>query len=251
MTDVITVAQTDSSQSEIRRRLDADPRLSWGFTVRALRQTAGRGRLGRRWESEGHEVLMWSTWLPAELPAGDMPMLTLAAGLALTDVLGAGLRLKWPNDLLDDYDRKLAGILAEGIFEPGGPRGAIVGVGLNLAWNGKGPPEGLRGRAVSLAELGVQAADPVAAIVEPWLARLRRRVDQLLDGGSRRYAFVADYNARLRDTRRLVRVEAVDGKTVLGYIEGIDETGGILVRRADGSGRIRTHVGELFLDDRP
>lgn len=120
MTDVVTVEHTDSSQSEIRRRLEADPGLGWGYTVRALRQTAGRGRLGRRWESDGHEVLMWSTWLPAELPAGDMPMLTLAAGLALTDVLGPGLRLKWPNDLLDDGDRKLAGILAEGVFDHGG-----------------------------------------------------------------------------------------------------------------------------------
>lgn len=91
----------------------------------------------------------------------------------------------------------------------------------------------------------------MTVLVEPWLAALRHRLDQLQDRGPGRRAFIDDYNARLRDLARPVRVEGVDGGTVLGYIEGIDETGGILVRRADGSGRIRTHVGELLLDDRP
>ena len=100
----------------------------------ARAQTAGRGRLGRRWESPPGEgvylsLIVASTLVP---PVG---ALTLAAGLAVLDTcaaLGAqGAMLDWPNDGVVG-DAKLAGILTESRgLDPAAPAW-VVGVGLNI-----------------------------------------------------------------------------------------------------------------------
>lgn len=248
MYEILTLARTDSTQTEVRRMLAERGDLAWGCTVRALTQTAGRGRLGRQWQSEGQDVLMWSTWLPLPAAPEAAPMLTLAAGLALADTLTVSVRLKWPNDIMTGEGRKLAGILAEAVFDGNSFRGAIVGIGLNLRWGEQGPPADLALTAATLAELGAFVRDGAQEVIEPWLKALDRRLRQLRN---ERDAFVADYNTRLLDGTRQVRLEGVDAAPVVGYIEGIDAEGGVWLRRADGAGRLRTTVGELSLIDRP
>ncbi|MFG6486391.1 biotin--[acetyl-CoA-carboxylase] ligase [Roseateles sp. BYS78W] len=104
--------------------------------VSADRQTAGRGRLGRAWQSDqrGDDAsLTFSVALP--LPAGlDLSGLSLAVGCTVADVLdpaGDRIRLKWPNDLFLD-GAKLGGILIETVPLPGERRGVVIGIGLNL-----------------------------------------------------------------------------------------------------------------------
>jgi len=96
-----------------------------GLVVVADHQTAGRGRQGRRWESEPGTSLLVSVVL-RPVPA----LVTLAAGVAAAEacaaVAGAGVRLKWPNDVMAD-EGKLGGILSELVGDA-----AIVGLGMNL-----------------------------------------------------------------------------------------------------------------------
>jgi BirA family biotin operon repressor/biotin-[acetyl-CoA-carboxylase] ligase len=191
---------------------------------------------------------MWSTWLPLRLAPDEAPLLTLAAGLAVTDVLTIPVRLKWPNDVLAPDGRKLAGILTEAVFEGSSLCGAVVGVGLNVSWGPHGPPAELSGSAVSLREVGLAVTDGARDVIEPWIDALTRRVQELQ---LHRERFVADYNAHLLDRLRPVRLEGVDGGQVVGYIEGIDASGGVWLRRSDGGGRLRTTIGELSLIDRP
>jgi BirA family biotin operon repressor/biotin-[acetyl-CoA-carboxylase] ligase len=98
----------------------------------ASRQTAGRGRLGRAWQSDD-AALTFSIALPwpAEL---DLAGLSLAVGCTVADTLdpaGERLRLKWPNDLFLD-GAKLGGILIETAALPTGERGVVIGIGLNV-----------------------------------------------------------------------------------------------------------------------
>ncbi|NMG73577.1 biotin--[acetyl-CoA-carboxylase] ligase [Aromatoleum diolicum] len=99
------------------------------------RQTAGRGRRGRQWQSWPGASLTFSTlwrFAPgAPVPAG----LSLVAGLAVVRALEklgvSGLQLKWPNDVLVN-GHKLAGILVELLPGRGRTPAAVVGIGVNL-----------------------------------------------------------------------------------------------------------------------
>lgn len=100
--------------------------------VSASRQTAGRGRLGRAWQSDDAS-LTFSLALP--LPADlDLSGLSLAIGCTVADTLDPGgerIRLKWPNDLFLD-GAKLGGILIETVPLSQERRGVVIGIGLNL-----------------------------------------------------------------------------------------------------------------------
>jgi BirA family biotin operon repressor/biotin-[acetyl-CoA-carboxylase] ligase len=132
-----------------------------GLVIYAEKQTEGRGRKARRWESPPGVGLYFSIVVRPSQPVSCWPILTLVAGVALAQAVeelpaaqagGLAVDLKWPNDLMVS-DKKAAGILFETTGKPGGSFGAVVGVGINV-----GPesfPEGLRDRATSLSQAGV------------------------------------------------------------------------------------------------
>ena len=129
---VEVLPQIDSTNTELMRRAKAgqlDPVL-----LVAEHQTAGRGRLGRQWHSEGAgtgaiRALAFSLGLP--LAPARWSGLSLAVGVSVAQSLHPDLRLKWPNDIWL-HDRKLGGILIEtGSF--GDVRYAVIGVGINIA----------------------------------------------------------------------------------------------------------------------
>src|SRR5258708_28740669 len=91
-----------------------------GSIVVADHQTAGRGRLDRRWESPPGTALLVSFVLRPN------PVLSLAAGVAAAHACGAGVRLQWPNDPL--LDRAKGG----GIPIEGTPATAGCGIGIHL-----------------------------------------------------------------------------------------------------------------------
>jgi len=118
----------------------ADPGAVSGAVVVADEQTAGRGRLDRRWETPPGRALLVSLVVaglhlptrPAQLP--------MIAGLAVLDAVtqAVGLhhfRLKWPNDLvavLPSGPVKVAGLLAESSLDSQGVRYAVLGIGVNV-----------------------------------------------------------------------------------------------------------------------
>ena len=116
------------STSDRARRLAEDGRRLPAIVV-ADRQSAGRGRRGRRWESDSKRGL----WLTA-VAAGhgrEAPALPLRVGLAVSRALESftpevRIEIKWPNDIVVG-DRKLGGILCERV-----PGAVLIGIGLNL-----------------------------------------------------------------------------------------------------------------------
>jgi len=139
---VEVVAEIDSTSTELMRR--AREGRHRPVLLVAERQTAGRGRLGRNWQSAQHErdpaSLTFSLGLP--LAPRDWSGLSLAVGVSVAESLdpdgAAGVGLKWPNDLWVE-DRKLGGILIEtALFQPqASQRYLVIGIGINV-----GPREG-------------------------------------------------------------------------------------------------------------
>ncbi|MHC9085704.1 biotin--[acetyl-CoA-carboxylase] ligase [Luteimonas sp. RIT-PG2_3] len=105
----------------------------------AERQTGGRGRRGRKWQSPLAGSLAMSVLRGFEGGLARLSGLSLVAGVATVDALhGLGLlqaRLKWPNDIVvrdGGVLHKLGGILVEGGGEHAGPVRGVIGIGLNL-----------------------------------------------------------------------------------------------------------------------
>jgi BirA family biotin operon repressor/biotin-[acetyl-CoA-carboxylase] ligase len=169
--------------------------LPIGSIVVAEHQTAGRGRLDRRWEAPRGTALLVSFVVHPH------PVLSLAAGVAAAQACGRGVRLKWPNDLVLD-GLKVGGILVEVTR-----RTAICGVGINLSW-----------------------APPGAAKLDEDRDRLLDRLREEID----RWA-VADVSVVLSQWRELsdtlgrhVRVEQ-GGTVIEGTAEDIGPAGELIV----------------------
>ena len=175
-------------------------------------QTAGRGRLGRTWEAPPAGAnLLCSVLLSASgLPVTRLHLATAAVAVAarsaaqsLAPELGTGI--KWPNDLVDSADRKLAGVLAEA-EQPW----VVVGIGMNVGW----APEG----AARLGD-GVTRDEVLSAL----LASLSPLVDDWSTVASQ-------YRAGCVTLERTVRVEMPDpADTFTGVAADIDEDGHLLV----------------------
>ena len=210
-----------------------------GLVVVADEQTSGRGRRGRQWSSPpGAGVYLSFLFRPAssgsEQPA--ISLLTLAAGVAVREAIlcatGLAADLKWPNDVMIGR-RKLAGILAEAVGIGTGHEVVILGVGVNvLAAAHAGD---VSQRATSLQGECGREIDR-ARVLEELLVAVARRYDDL------RHAQAGDI---LREWRAaapsasgmLVEWAAHDGVR-RGTTMGIDESGALLVRTADGVERI-------------
>ena len=211
---------TDSTN--LRARELAAAGAPHGTLVTAGEQRAGRGRQGRTWTAPAGRGLLCSMVIRAP-----DPLLSLRAGLAVADVSGPAVRVKWPNDVLV-AGRKVAGILVEGRPQDGW---AVLGIGLNVAVEPADLPPELRDVA---GGLGLTAAD-----VEPTLVSLLAALQRWLDAGQD--AVRAGFAARDALAGEVVRW--ADGE---GRAAGIDAGGGLRVIRADGS-EVVLSAGEVHL----
>jgi BirA family biotin operon repressor/biotin-[acetyl-CoA-carboxylase] ligase len=209
----------------------------------AERQTAGRGRRGRRWSSPlaAHVYLSLSRRFDGGL-AG-LQGLSLAVGVAAADALHAlgyrQVRLKWPNDLVAD-GRKLGGILVEIGGEAGGPMRVVVGLGLNVAM----PASAARDIDQPWCDLASLAATPPSrqavcvALLDallPMLARFEREGLAAFVEGWARHDVLAGQRVRLH----------VGDRVVEGVALGIAADGALRLREADGERH--HHAGEASL----
>jgi BirA family biotin operon repressor/biotin-[acetyl-CoA-carboxylase] ligase len=219
---VEVVPQIDSTNSELMRRARAG-RLEPVLLV-AEQQTAGRGRLGRKWISK--QALTFSLGMP--LSPSDWSGLSLAVGLSVAQSLHPDLRLKWPNDVWW-RGRKLAGILIETAnwCDNSAIRYAVVGVGINID---EPDGAGLSIPAAWLREIWPNIDAPLALrrIAEPLLQTIK--------------AFEAHGFAPLqqrfnqRDALAGVAVTLSDG--TVGTALGVDGVGALQVQTAQGLKKI-------------
>lgn len=223
-----------------------------GTVVVADRQTAGRGRLGRRWRAPVGTCLLCSILFRPRLSASQVNRLTMLCSLAAADAVkelaGIEASLKWPNDLVVESQasdhglhgwHKLAGILTETGMVGDRLDFAVVGIGLNVNVPTDVLPE-LAPKATSvLAETG-REVDRLA-LLAALLKGIEHRYKQLQAGENPR----DEWAARLVTLGERVAVTA--GERVLtGVAESVDENGALLLRTSDGK-RHRLLAGDVTL----
>lgn len=205
------VAETGSTNADL---LEAADRLPGRTVRRTDHQTAGRGRLDRRWDAPPGTNLLVSFLFrdddPAGVPGGGaaaavvlMRRLGIAAVAAARATVGAEARLKWPNDVLLD-GRKLAGMLAQRA-----PGVTVIGLGLNVGW----APDGA-------ARLGDVAPADV-------LATLLAAFDEF--AGATPAEVHARYTGLLDTIGRRVRVEMPGDAELVGRATGVEPDGRLIV----------------------
>ena len=237
---IVRFDEIDSTNEEARRRAIAgDMGPAW---LVARSQSAGRGRLGRQWDSpEGNLFATGLLSYPGS--AAQAALASFAAGLAVIDAAKmagaetAALRLKWPNDVLAD-GAKMAGILIE-TGSAGGTLWMAAGFGVNV----KTAPA-VPGRATAcLTDLpgagGVTAERLLGALDIAFRARLSRLAAEGFQ------PVRADWLAKAAYLGERVSVPQ-GADRVEGVMKDLDEDGALVVELADGS---LTHVraGEISI----
>lgn len=215
---------TVTSTHDVLREL-AEHGAPEGTMVLAESQTAGRGRLGRRWlATPGSALLLSVLFRPPEPFLTYAPRLLMLCGLALRDAVAAvtGMlpALKWPNDLIVEHGeqwRKLAGMLAEIGVVAGEAPFLMVGVGLNVAV----PAEQLAAVAPAATSLLVELGRPVdrAALLEAFLQRLEGGYERLCAGWNP----LPEWRAALAWMGREVLVKAPSGDVCGVAIDVLDD----------------------------
>jgi BirA family biotin operon repressor/biotin-[acetyl-CoA-carboxylase] ligase len=227
-----------------------------GAVVVAEEQTAGRGRLGRSWESSRGVNLYMSILLRPSMAPWLAPQLSLVAGVAACETVreeGIEARIKWPNDVVvvaktNDADkdaaplRKLAGILTEIEAESDRVAFVVVGIGVNLNSDASHWSDELKDKATSVfLERGEKTCR--AAFAARLLARFEALEDDWRRGG---FAAVAPRWRALSvlDGRRVV-VNA-PGESYDGVCAGIDDDGALLLETGTGAPR-RVLAGDVTI----
>ncbi len=221
-----------------------------GVVVLADSQSAGKGRLGRRWVDVAGCNVLSSTLLRPLFPPHWLVMIgPLAVVSAITDTCGVSATIKWPNDVLIG-DRKVAGILIETSHDRLGQLVAILGIGVNV--------NGHNGHSADLPTLfQSQAAQYSGATTletvcghevsrELFIAHMLQRIEddylvlqqmvtehaaQGLERATR--SLLERWRQHLSTLGRSIQVQ--QGDTVLnGIAEGVDDNGELLLRRHSG-----------------
>jgi BirA family biotin operon repressor/biotin-[acetyl-CoA-carboxylase] ligase len=230
-TEVVVTPQTASTNADVAGA--ARDGGAEGLVVVAERQTAGRGRLGRQWESPPRAGIAVSVLLRPDVPVNRYGWLPLLAGVALVETvrrLGAvDAVLKWPNDLLID-ERKCAGILAEAV--PESVPAIVLGIGLNVTLREAELP---RPDATSLALAGSSCVDrdPLLRALLRSLAGWYRRW-RAEGGDADRCGLRETYRLHCATLGRPVRVTLPGGTVLAGTGSDVDDTGRLVVTGADG-----------------
>ena len=217
-----------------------------GTVVVADRQTEGRGRMGRSWESAPGVGILMSLILRPRIPPMDVPRVTITAAVAVSELLkeevGFEAPIEWPNDIVVS-GRKVCGVLTEMVAEQDRVESVILGIGLNVNHTENDFSPELRDNATSLyIEAGVKYDR--TELLQRLLERLEQLYDMLQEG---RFDEIVDrWSANSYTLGRRVRCTA-DGRPVEGVAENLASDGALVVRTDDGAVRQITCGDVLYI----
>jgi BirA family biotin operon repressor/biotin-[acetyl-CoA-carboxylase] ligase len=224
------ITRTGSTNADVLERARAgEPD---GLVLVADHQSAGRGRLDRRWEAPEGANLLVSILLRPDLDPSQWFRCTNAVAVALVEACAAHgvlARIKWPNDVvvgaakLASGGAKLAGILAEVADDA-----VVVGLGCNVGWPAADEMPG----ATSLVACGASVTR--AQLLDDLLARLDEQAPDLHER----------YLARCASIGRAVRLALPDGRELAGIARTVDDAGRLVLETPDGERQAFT-VGDV------
>ena len=210
---VSVVEEIDSTQNYLRT---SNPKS--GDLITAEYQSAGRGRLDRKFDAEKSSALLFSFYFEPENEVKNLGYLTLLVGASVTATLNEitnnnNFKCKWPNDVLFNQ-KKVAGLLAEKTSS-----GVIVGVGINVSTSKEALPVAHATSIFLATDIQINRNELLVKI-------LHNLENDLLDWQSGK-DLTAKYRELSATIGREVRVELPDGSKIEGTAVDIDETGSL------------------------
>jgi len=235
----------DSTNSEAERQ------TSYGrnspFAIASSCQTKGRGRLGREWHSASAENLYLSVLFEPNIPPQQLQHFTLWAGIYICRALQhfvpkSKLQIKWPNDL-HCQGRKFAGMLTEAKMDADSLRSIVFGIGINVNSNPNQYPDSLRQIATSLQ--AVQGEElPINQITAQVIQAVHCAYKTSIHADSQER--LVDAWSPLSSLCGQAVTAVVAGQEIQGIASGIDESGALRLKTANGNLQI-VRAGDVTL----
>lgn len=227
---VVCYKETDSTNNRAKEAGEKDG--AHGTLFVADKQSAGKGRRGRTWESPAGASIYMTILLRPDISPDSAPMLTLVMGLSVAEgireVTGADAGIKWPNDIVVN-GKKICGILTEMTTEIDYINYVVIGVGINA--NQKEFAEEIKETATSLC-LATGKVCRRSELIAAVLKHFEKNYELFLNTGNLS-GLQTKYDALLVNRGRNVRV-LEPGNDYSAVAGGINETGELIVTLPDG-----------------
>lgn len=219
-----TTSTNDDAKTLLRDDTAAAREIPVGIV--SYQQSAGRGRLGRTWESPRGSGYL-SLLLRPSVQQSMLAPLSLVVALGVSDAFCAlgvkDVQVKWPNDVLDTCG-KLSGILLETVMAE--PQAVVVGVGINVSR----PVDAVYEGASYLSDTHVPP--PLESVIACVIDSILSRYGSWVADGHRFDSFIADYESILSLNDQWVTVRKRDGTPLAeGAVYGVNAEGCLLLRR--------------------
>ena len=237
---ILALDEIDSTNAEARRRAEAGE--TGPLWITALRQTAGRGRRGRTWETGQGGNLAATLLMLTDKPPAEAAQISFIAALAVADLARAFIKvsaiaLKWPNDVLVG-GKKISGVLIESGRRADGALWLACGMGVNLAE----APTAADRPATTFAAQGcdppptpLQALERLSSSFAGWMGLWE----------TQGFAAIAEAWTQRAHGLGSPCVANLGAESVQGVAEGLDVDGALRLRLADGAIR-RITAGDIF-----
>ena len=217
------------------------------FAVFTHKQTAGKGRLGRKWHSQANQNLYCSIMFSPNTQPEKLQSFTLWAGIEVCRSLKAiipklDLKIKWPNDLYCN-GKKVSGILTEARIDSDRMHTIILGLGLNINSSPRSFPEEIKSIATSLRAETNQSYDMNVLSIEIIQATVRAYNKCIEDSNK-------DALSKAWDAFDYLKNQPVtlteNGQKISGIALGINAYGALQVKKNNGTIH-SIHSGDVTL----
>ncbi|NSW89726.1 MAG: biotin--[acetyl-CoA-carboxylase] ligase [Firmicutes bacterium] len=211
-----------------------------GTVVVADMQTAGKGRLGKSWDSPDKKGIWMSIVLKPLIEPSKVQIITLAASVAVVSgimhTVGVRGGIKWPNDIILE-GKKVCGILTEMNSEQDKVNYVIVGIGVNVNQDVGDFQEGLRGKAISLKSYREIAGMPDTQlkrrdIIKGILVEMEKVYNLIKKGETRE--IINKWREFSIVLGKEIRVISGNNEYT-GRVEDITDDGKLVIKAADGA----------------
>ncbi len=239
---VIKLTRTESTNTYAKLHIDE---LEDKSVVHALRQTEGRGRFNRSWVDLGDENLFFSIVLkPSPYSISVLPNITQYACLILCKILenyGTNPKIKWPNDIMIDGERKISGILSETVMQGGEIKALIVGIGVNLNANRK-DVENIPDRVATSLNLEIGNVVNMESFLDEFLTEFFAGYESFLEKGFE--SIRNEYLKRNCFLEKDLNVQVLND-VVSGYAKDLTPNGELVLQSENGEDVVLT-IGDIL-----
>ncbi len=216
----------------------AEIKYNKNFIVFADKQTSGKGRYNRTWESPQHDNLYFSFLI--HVPLLDYNELCILVSYAVFEILekyNPDIYIKWPNDIMHD-NKKICGILIEREFKGNRLDFAVIGIGINLFTDFLKIPD-LKEIAVSLGQISDEKIEKEIILIE----FLKLFEKYYLHFPEFKNEIVRNWISRISDKNKIINFRLKDN-IIKGRLKKVNRDGSIVIE-AGGKENI-FHFGEII-----